>query len=108
MKPTTMQHDLFVNPIRANRRTYPLLVVMYADAVTLERSLVAPLTQAIPSRRALPNAVLPVVSFEAQQYTLVLPLLATIPGSQLKARVGSIAEWRDDITRGLDYLLRGV
>jgi toxin CcdB len=102
-----MQHDLFVNPNRRARSIYPLLVVLQADAVEGDGHIVAPLTTTtiVP---APPRRVLPVVSHDGQTYVVLMRLLVFLSVRHLGGPVGSIAQYRDDITRALDWLFFGI
>jgi hypothetical protein len=96
-----MQHDLFVNPGRRTRAIYPLVVVLQADVVDADTRIVAPLTTTIIVPNP-PTRVLPLVSHAGRDYVGVLP------ARQLRQPVGSIARYRDDITRALDWLFFGI
>lgn len=102
-----MQHDLFVNPNRRARSIYPLLVVLQADVVEGDGRIVAPLTTTAvvptPPRRALP-----LVSHDGQDYVVIVRLLGFLSVRHLGGSVGSIAHYRDDITRALDWLFFGI
>ena len=114
-----MQHDLFVNPNRRARSIYPLLVVLqadvaeggpgWADARIAEGDgrIVAPLTTTaiVP---APPRRVLPLVSHAGQDYVVMIRLLGFLSVRHLRGPVGSIAQYRDDITRALDWLFFGI
>ena len=49
----------------------------------------------------------PIVRIDDKEFILVTQQLSAVPRSILRRRVGSLAEWRDDITRALDLLLIG-
>jgi toxin CcdB len=102
-----MQHDLFVNLNRRARAIYPFLVVLQADVVEGDGHIVAPLTTTaiVP---APPKRILPLVSHEGHDYVVIMPLLGFFPRRALGEPVGSIAHYRDDITRALDYLFFGI
>ncbi len=102
-----MQHDLFVNPSRRGGAIYPLLVVLQADIVGGDGHIVAPLTTTaiVP---VAPRRVLPVVSHEGRDYVVMMRLLGFLPARHIGPMVGSIADYRDDITRALDWLFIGI
>ena len=103
-----MQHDLFANPAARTRRAFPFIAVLQADLADEGRGrVVAPLAP----RQAMPGAVgrlLPIVRHDGTEFLLALELLTSVPVSALRHRLGSIAQHRDDITRGLDWLFSGV
>ena len=102
-----MQHDLFVNPSRRSRRIYPLVVVLQADVADADTRIVAPLaaTDVVPGPRI---RALPVVSHDRRDYVLMMRLMGVLPARHLRQSVGSIAGYRDDITRALDWLFFGI
>lgn len=50
----------------------------------------------------------PVIHFEGTNYVLMTHLLAAIPVTALKKRVGSAALQRDEIIASLDFLFTGI
>jgi hypothetical protein len=103
-----MQHDLFANPADRTRRGFPFIAVLQADIAGEGRGrVVAPLAP----RRLMPGAVgrlLPIVRHDDVEFLLALELMTTVPISALRQRLGSIAQYRDDVTRALDWLFTGV
>ena len=100
-----MQHKLFVNPNRSARAIYPLIVVLQADVAEGEDRVVAPLTNVITGQ---PSRMHPLIHHEGADFAVVMRLLAMIPGYLLRHPVGSIAQYRDDLTRALDWLFFGI
>ena len=101
-----MQHDLFANPNRRERQSYPLIVDLQANAVEGQTRVVAPLT---PVKAQTPNTRLaPIVTHDGQQYAVFMNLMTNLSGRLLRHRVGSIAHYRDDLTRALDWLFFGI
>ena len=101
-----MQHDLFVNPNQRLRRAYPFLVLMQADIVEGASRVVAP---AIPAAAVLaPSRLLPIVHHDGAQYAVMVDQITNVPSRSLGRPVGSIAAWRDDLTRALDWLFFGI
>jgi toxin CcdB len=102
-----MQHDLFVNPSRRGRSVYPFIVVLQADVVEADTRIVAPLaatvTNAPPRSRALP-----LVPYDGREYVVMMRLIGVLPARHLRQPVGSIARYRADITRALDWLFFGI
>ena len=49
----------------------------------------------------------PVVTLEGRRWIVRLQELAAVPGGELRTRIGSIAERRDELKRGLDILIDG-
>ncbi len=103
-----MQHDVFANPAPRTRASYPFLVVLQAD-LSAEKAgrIVAPMTPAAAMAGSA-GRLLPVVEHAGQKYRLVLELMTSLPRTVLRHPLGSIAAYRDEITRALDWLFTGV
>jgi len=102
-----MQHDLYVNPNRRLRFVYPLIVQLQADIVEGQDSIVAPLTPT----DLMPGAgsrIRPQVRHEGRDLIVVMRLMTPLPARLLRHPVGSIAIWRDDLTRAIDWLFTGI
>ena len=106
-KRAMMQHDLFVNPDRRARAIYPLVVVLQADGVDSDTHIVAPLTTTavVPNP---PTRALPLVTHDDRDYVVMTQLIGVLAARQLGQPVGSIAPYRDDIARALDWLFFGI
>ena len=102
------QLDVFVNPITAVRRGYPLVAVLQSDvADTGAERLVAPLT---PRSRFAPTTprLIPIVSVAGTEYMLLVPRLAALPVTSLRDHRGQLTRHRDAIVAALDLLFLGV
>ena len=108
MHPTPTQHEVFANPDHRNRGHFPYVAVVQADMAGGERRIVAPLARRIGPYAALRSQGIPLVACAGADLMLVLPLIGTVAASRLKPAVGSIAAFRDEITRALDWLLFGI
>jgi len=102
-----MQHELYVNPNRRARAIYPLVVMLQADVVESETKIVAPLTTTATVPRP-PARALPLVTHDGRDYVVIMRLIGVLASRQLGQPVGSIAGYRDDITRALDFLFFGI
>jgi hypothetical protein len=101
-----MQHDLFTNPNRTLRAAYPLVVILRSGVVDGQTQVVAPL---IAVSVAVPQArLLPLVDHDGASYAVAFGLITHLPGRLLRHPVGSIARYRDDLSRALDWLFFGI
>src|SRR6185503_20027848 len=101
-----MQHDLFANPSGRGRSLYPLIVTLKANIVGGESEMIAPLT---PVTQNTPvTRLLPIVEHAGCRYAVMFPLMTNLPVRLLRHPVGSIAHYRDDLTRALDWLFFGI
>jgi toxin CcdB len=103
-----MQHDLFANPNPRSRRAFPFLVVLQADFAEGETRLIAPLAPHTGPLASAASRALPLIDHDDKRYALTLPLISSLPRHQLRNPVGSLAPYRDDITRALDWLFFGI
>ena len=103
-----MQHELYTNPVPQMRAAYPYVVQLHADvAAEGDPRVVA---QLMPFQ-ALPKAVgrlMPTVRHGERHYLIGHPLMFSISRMQMRNPLGSIAAYRDEITRALDWLFTGV
>jgi toxin CcdB len=102
-----MQHELFVNPNRHAKSIYPLVVTLQADVVEADTRIVAPLTTTaiVPNP---PARALPLIEHDGRDYVVLMRLMGVLPARQLRHSVGTIAHYRADITRALDWLFFGI
>ena len=101
-----MQHDLFVNPNRRERLGFPFIVLLQAEVAEGDYRIVAPLT--IVTARTPIARVMPIVEHDGQNYVVLFNLMTNLPSRFLRRPVGSIAQYRDDLTRALDWLFFGI
>jgi hypothetical protein len=52
--------------------------------------------------------LVPVVEHAGATYAVILTLMTNIPDRLLREPVGSIAHYRDDLARALDWLFWGI
>ncbi|HEY5300317.1 MAG TPA: CcdB family protein [Acetobacteraceae bacterium] len=103
-----MQHDLFVNPSRNLRKIYPLIADLQADLVAGPQRITAPLIPLGLVDGGSNVRYLPVVRHEGQELLLILTLLTSLPAHLLRHAVGTVREFRFEITSGLDWLFSGL
>ncbi len=103
-----MQHDLYPNPNLRSRPAFPFVVVLQADLAEGDRRLVAPVAPYVAPFTSVQTRVLPLIEHDAERYTVALPLIGSLPRNALRRTVGSLAAYRDDITRALDWLFFGI
>ena len=84
-----------------------LVVDLQTDLIGIEASrIVAPLREA--GRYAAFPGLTPTVEVEGATWIVRVQELAAVPGAELRAPVGSLADHRDDLKRALDILIDGV
>ena len=100
-----MQHKLFVHPNKHARASYPFVVVLQADVAEGAERIVAPLSRAGAEP---PSRMRPLILHEGLGFIVFMRLLGLLPLGLLRQPVGSIAQYRDDLTRALDWLFCGI
>ena len=106
MTSTTMQHDLYANPNRRERLGFPLLVELQANIAAGAYRVVAPLTSVNAGTPV--NRLVPVIEHDGRKYAVLFNLITNLSARVLRQPVGSIAHYRDDLSRALDWLFFGV
>jgi toxin CcdB len=102
----TMQHDLFANPNRRERQGFPFIVDLQANIVDSDYRMVAPLT-AVAARIPVTRLV-PIIEHDGQKFAVLFNLMTSLSTRLLRHPVGSIAAYRDDLSRALDWLFFGI
>jgi hypothetical protein len=103
-----MQHELYANPNPHSRRAFPLVVVLQADFAEGGTRLIAPLAPHTGPLASAASRALPLIDHEDKRYAVTLPLISALPSHQLRNAIGSLAPYRDDITRALHWLFFGI
>jgi len=100
-----MQHDLFMHPNRRVRVTYPLIVVLQTDVAKGADRIVAPLARFAGER---PSRMRPRVRHNGSEFVVIVRLLGVVRIRMLRHPVGSVAQYRNDLTRTLDWSFWGI
>jgi toxin CcdB len=102
------QFDVFVNPVAAMRRAYPLVVKLQSDfANSVRDDIVAPI---VPSQ-LMPNVVsrlTPTVTVDGSEHLVLVPALTGMRSRDLTERRCSIAASRGEVLAAIDYLFFGI
>jgi toxin CcdB len=108
MSATMAQFDVFVNPIEAARRAYPLVVVLQSDfAQSAREQIVAPLVPLALIPKVL-SRLTPIVAVDGSEHTVLMPAMSGMRSRDLIKRHGSIAAARSELLAAIDYLFFGV
>lgn len=83
-----------------------LVVDLQTDLIGLDATrIAAPLRE--EGVYASFSGLTPSLAFEGRRWVVRLQELAAVPAGELRTRVGSAAELRDELKRGLDILIDG-
>lgn len=95
------QFDLF------RLKSGQLVVDLQTDLIGIDASrIVAPLREA--GRYVAFPGLTPVVDLDGTEWIVRVQELASVPGAELRDRIGSLADQRDVLRRALDILTDGV
>lgn len=103
-----MQFDVYPNPVPRARRACPYVAVLQSDLAETGRDRVVAF---LAPRAALPLAsgrLMPVVSIGPGEFLLLLPSLTSLPASDLRRAIASLAAHRDRIVEAIDWLFLGI
>jgi toxin CcdB len=102
----TRQFDVVANPDPIDAAQRPYLVILQSDLISdLTSTIVAPLVTLENMRGA--QRLNPVLSIEGREYWLAAHELFAVDQRILRGRVGTLADHRDTIMAGLDFLFLG-
>jgi toxin CcdB len=105
---TTMQFDVFPNPLAALRRTYPFVVVLQSDfAESTSERLVAPIVPR-KSLAKITGRLMPIVEIDSIEHVVLVPALTGVPRADLRDPLSSLATYRSNLLDAIDYLFFGI
>jgi hypothetical protein len=108
MNLTTMQFDVFPNPILAARKAYPYVVALQSDFTRGEGDeIVAPIA---PKEALLKFAgrLTPSVRIGSVDYVVLVPALTSMKRRDLVKEVSSLSGARSQLLAAIDYFFFGV
>lgn len=101
------QFDIFANPSRNARSTYPYVITLQSDVSAGSRTaIVAPVAQRhkadVDDRAIIP------ITIDGAPYSINLHAVSAIPAASLGTVVATSPEVRERLPRALDYLFLGI
>jgi toxin CcdB len=84
-----------------------LVVDLQTDLIGLEAARIAAPLRQEGVHASFPRLT-PTVEIGGRRWIVRLPELAAVPAAELRMRIGTLAEQRDELERGLDILIDGV
>jgi toxin CcdB len=98
--------DIYRNP-GADSRRIPFLLDVQSDLLSgVTTRVVVPLVRAVEFKKSA-GRLHPVFEVEGQSVVMLTTHLAGVLRSDVGARVGSLADRRDEIVAALDFLFQG-
>lgn len=101
-----MQHDVCLHPVPRRRFHVPFVAVIQSDLAETDDVLVGPILSA-PVPRDIGGPLIPVL-VEGRWLRLDVSQLYPLHRQYLRRPVGTVAPYRDDILRALDWLFTGL
>jgi toxin CcdB len=102
------QFDVFVNPISAAQKAYPLVIAMQSNlAYDATEQIIAPLAPSDSLRKAV-GRLTPTVDINGKAYVVFVPRLRAVPTRDLARSIGSAAQSRSDLLAAIDFLFFGL
>ena len=83
-----------------------LVVDLQTDLIGLDATRIAAPLRDEGTYASFPGLT-PIVVLDGRRWVVRLQELAAVPASEFRTRIGSIAERRDELKRGLDILIDG-
>jgi toxin CcdB len=103
------QFDVYANPSSHSKAHYPYLVDIQSAVLTsLATRIVVPLGRSSAFGGEAMKGLTPQISFDGEELLLLTPQIASIPETQLRKPVGSLAHFRDQIVAALDLAITGI
>jgi hypothetical protein len=103
-----MQFDVFLNPLPQFRRVMPFVTVIQSDIAETGNDRIIAFLVLQSELSGQPKRLMPLVEFDGIPCAVALPTLTNVPKSMLQKPLGSIAEVREQIVNGLDFVFLGI
>lgn len=103
------QFDVYANPSPSSRRHYPYLVDIQSPFLSsLATRIVLPLGYASLMDGKAMTRLTPEITYRDETLLLLTPQIASVPAKILQERIGSLAQFREQILDSLDFAVTGV
>ena len=104
------QFDLYANPDRDTKKTYPYFVDVQNGLLDdLNSRVVIPLTPTKAAHSQYPNNLCPTIAINNKNYALLSHHISTVSTKLLqKKKKGSLTLHRDEIVAAIDFLITGI
>ena len=103
------QFDVYSNPSRATRQAYPFIVDIQSGVISeIATRIVVPLGRTAHFRNEHMKGLTPAITYEGEDFLLLIPQIASIPVKALNNPIGSLSHLRDEIIAALDFAITGI
>ncbi|GAB3375546.1 CcdB family protein [Spongiibacter taiwanensis] len=103
------QFDVYENPSVNTRTAFPYLVDVQSPVIEdISTRIVVPIGKLQSFKNQAMTKLTPEINYDGERLLLLVPQIAAIPAKYLKAPIGSLAHFRDDIIAAVDFAITGV
>ena len=103
------QFDVYINPSKNTRGAFPYLVDIQNPVIAdIATRMVIPLGRIKDFKNEKMQGLTPELSYNGETLLLLTPQIASIPSKVLKSPVGSLSQFRDEITAAMDFAITGI
>ncbi len=103
------QFEVYENPNRASRKTYPFLLDIQSDLLSdLRTTVVIPLCPVAAVGGDVITKLCPVVSIDGKRFVALSNQLAGVDRKMLGKAVADLSRYRPEIIAALDFIVSGI
>lgn len=103
------QFDVYLNPSKHTRTTYPFILDIQNELIAdIATRIVVPLGRAEYFSREEMKGLTPKIEFEGSDLLIMTPQIASLPTKVLKEPIGTLLHMRDEIISALDLAITGI
>lgn len=103
------QFDVYINPSKNSRKTYPYIIdIQNALISDIATRVVIPLGKLSHFKNEKMDGLTPAIEYENEQYILLTPQISSMSSNLLKTPVGSVESLRDKIIAAIDFAITGI
>ena len=103
------QFDVYTNPSTKTRNAYPYIVDIQSPLITdISTRIVILLGKLNHFRQEQMRGLTPEITYLEESYLLLTPQIASMPSRLLKQPIGSLSDFREEISSALDFAVTGI
>lgn len=103
------QFDVYNNPSKATRKTYPYILDIQNDVISeIATRIVVPLADNRYMSSEEIKRLTPKINYEDKELLILIPQIASMSTKPLKNPIGSLSHLRDEIITALDFAITGI
>ncbi|MBB5186918.1 toxin CcdB [Zhongshania antarctica] len=103
------QFDVYQNPSKNTRNAFPYLLDIQNPVISdIATRIVIPLGRLQSFNNKSMHNLTPEIEYNGEKYLLLTPQIASIPSKILKAPIGSLNHFRNEIIAAIDFAITGI